>query len=211
MASLWNFIIVLLLIDILCLKYGFCIDCYVCTSVNRSDQYCEDTFNTDYPGVNYLQTTCNGYRKDRSGYFPADHCIKVSGTSTKDSNYTIMIRTCALDSGTLTADTEIVRMSHCGHFVFDRVYFSGCVQACQRDGCNGSRSIYRRDFLLYNLLMACLGALTMFSIKSFHWHASKFIHCNIRLSKLKLSEDVVLYTSVGSVVVTHIWNGHLTW
>ena len=31
----------------------------------------------------------------------------------------MVIRTCALDSGTLTLDTELVRMSHCGSFVLD--------------------------------------------------------------------------------------------
>ncbi len=37
-----------------------------------------------------------------------------------DGNYEKMvIRTCALDSGTLTLDTELVRMSHCGSFVLD--------------------------------------------------------------------------------------------
>lgn len=32
---------------------------------------------------------------------------------------TITVRGCALDSGTLTTDTEIVRMSHCGEFYYD--------------------------------------------------------------------------------------------
>lgn len=37
-----------------------------------------------------------------------------------DGNYEKMvIRTCALDSGSLTLDTELVRMSHCGSFVLD--------------------------------------------------------------------------------------------
>ena len=33
-----------------------------------------------------------------------------------------MIRGCAVDSGTLTTDTEIIRMSHCGAFYFDKRY-----------------------------------------------------------------------------------------
>ena len=36
-----------------------------------------------------------------------------------DGSGTIMVRGCALDSGTLTTDTEIIRMSHCGSFYFD--------------------------------------------------------------------------------------------
>ncbi|CDW57485.1 hypothetical protein TTRE_0000577701 [Trichuris trichiura] len=116
---------------------ALCLTCYLCSSVNHSDPYCEDTFNTDYVGVNYLQPECMAPRKDRRGYFPADHCIKVSGVSS--DNYTVVVRTCAMDSGSLTADTEIVRMSHCGHFILDDHYFSGCVQTCDTDGCNAGR------------------------------------------------------------------------
>jgi len=31
----------------------------------------------------------------------------------------LTVRGCALDSGTLTTDTEIIRMSHCGGFYLD--------------------------------------------------------------------------------------------
>ncbi|KAL1240482.1 hypothetical protein T4B_10315 [Trichinella pseudospiralis] len=129
-------IVVLVTAVLVLLPTGFCLTCYVCSSINRSDPYCEDTFNTDYPGVNYLQPDCMAYRKDRRGYFPADHCIKVSGVSTANRNFSVVVRTCAMDSGSLTADTEIVRMSHCGHFILDEHYFSGCVQTCSTDGCN---------------------------------------------------------------------------
>lgn len=36
----------------------------------------------------------------------------------EETGDSILIRACALDSGTLTTDTEIVRMSHCGHFYY---------------------------------------------------------------------------------------------
>ena len=36
-----------------------------------------------------------------------------------DTGETIIVRGCALDSGTLTTDTEIIRMSHCGGLYFD--------------------------------------------------------------------------------------------
>lgn len=50
-----------------------------------------------------------------------------------------MVRSCALDSGTLTTDSEIIRMSHCGGFYFDDKYVRGCVQSCSdADACNGS-------------------------------------------------------------------------
>ena len=57
---------------------------------------------------------------------------------TADNGETIFIRDCALDSGTLTTDTELVRTSHCGGFVFEDRYATGCVQACNVDACNES-------------------------------------------------------------------------
>lgn len=36
-----------------------------------------------------------------------------------DDKTRITVRGCALDSGTLTTDTEIIRMSHCGKFYYD--------------------------------------------------------------------------------------------
>lgn len=36
-----------------------------------------------------------------------------------DTGESITVRGCALDSGTLTTDTEIIRMSHCGKFYYD--------------------------------------------------------------------------------------------
>lgn len=38
---------------------------------------------------------------------------------TDDTQETLTVRGCALDSGTLTTDTEIIRMSHCGRFYYD--------------------------------------------------------------------------------------------
>lgn len=38
---------------------------------------------------------------------------------TDDTGETITVRGCALDSGTLTTDTELIRMSHCGRFYYD--------------------------------------------------------------------------------------------
>ena len=36
----------------------------------------------------------------------------------------VTIRSCAVDAGTLTADTEIVRLSHCGSLIIDERFFS---------------------------------------------------------------------------------------
>jgi hypothetical protein len=91
-------------------------------------------------------------------------CLARDADETDNSApLSIVIRTCSLDSGSLTADTEIVRMSHCGHFEFTgagkydnasttatprmfkvsacmcaRAYMGtqGCVLACKMDGCN---------------------------------------------------------------------------
>ncbi|CAB0005802.1 unnamed protein product, partial [Nesidiocoris tenuis] len=55
----------------------------------------------------------------------------------EDSGDTITIRGCALDSGTLTTDTEIIRMSHCGSFYYeDRMIY------CERGKSSSIRSGY---------------------------------------------------------------------
>lgn len=55
------------------------IDCFVCNSINGSNSYCEDPFNTNV--IKYLRKNCEGYKKERQGNFPADHCIKIVGTA----------------------------------------------------------------------------------------------------------------------------------
>lgn len=45
--------------------------------------------------------------------------LTASVAADSDSGESITIRSCALDSGTLTTDTEIIRMSHCGSFYFE--------------------------------------------------------------------------------------------
>lgn len=84
---------------------------------------------------------------------PQKNKFKISD----DNGDTIMVRGCALDSGTLTTDTEIVRMSHCGGFYYDNRfvttnfksleitkicvyrYARGCVQSCNdADACNSA-------------------------------------------------------------------------
>jgi hypothetical protein len=92
--------------------------------------------------------------------FPASSCLKVSGHygAGKDgAGASLTMRGCALDSGSLTADTEIVRMSHCGTFYFqDRYdcrntlfvmivcrYVAGCIQVCHdMDGCNMAHRVH---------------------------------------------------------------------
>ena len=49
-------------------------------------------------------------------------CITLHLIYADDSGTTVVVRGCALDSGTLTTDTEIIRMSHCGGFELDDRY-----------------------------------------------------------------------------------------
>lgn len=69
----------------------------------------------------------------------------------EDTGEKMVVRGCALDSGTLTIDTEIVRMSHCGGFYFDKRYVSGCLQSCTEDACNSSPLLenYKITYLFY--------------------------------------------------------------
>jgi len=113
------------------------IDCFKCVSLNGSNPECEDPFHNNYT-LDLLERPCMGGRKNRNGLFPASSCIKLTG-SYADGSGTVMVRGCALDSGTLTTDTEIIRMSHCGHFYFNDKYVHGCVQSCDDiDACNTS-------------------------------------------------------------------------
>jgi len=113
-----------------------CLDCFKCVSVNNSYPACEDPFHNNYT-VDILESPCMGGRKDRNGLFPATACLKLSGVY-GDTGESMVVRGCGLDSGTLTVDTEIVRMSHCGGFFFDKRYVRGCLMSCPEEACNKS-------------------------------------------------------------------------
>ena len=57
--------------------------CFVCQSLNRSDERCEDPFNATEPEL--FQSDCQSYRKGRDGLFPASACVKVKGTYCKNN------------------------------------------------------------------------------------------------------------------------------
>lgn len=131
-----------------------CVDCFKCVSIAGDNQACEDPFHNNYTR-DILETPCMTGRKHRNGLFPATACIKLSGVY-EDTGETMIVRGCALDSGTLTIDTEIVRMSHCGGFYFDERYVSGCLQSCSSDACNSAPSLFPSKGLtlfLYNLIL----------------------------------------------------------
>ncbi|XP_067144042.1 uncharacterized protein [Centruroides vittatus] len=124
------------------------VDCFKCVSVGGSNPACEDPFHNNYT-AEILEKPCLAGRKHRNGLFPATACIKLSGIY-GDTGESMIVRGCALDSGTLTIDTEIVRMSHCGSFYFNDRYVRGCLQSCVEDACNVSSKI-----LLNTNVMIC--------------------------------------------------------
>lgn len=114
------------------------IGCFKCASENGSNPACDDPFHNNYTETFY-ERPCMGGRKNRNGLFPASSCIKMTGYY-RDGSGKMTVRGCALDSGTLTTDTEIIRMSHCGSFYFNEKYIHGCVMSCDdADGCNGAK------------------------------------------------------------------------
>ncbi|CAG9531026.1 unnamed protein product [Cercopithifilaria johnstoni] len=158
------------------------IGCFVCFSFNGSDPSCEDTFNStilhkesNRIGVGNYHYPCWALKKKRQGLFPADHCIKVNGHR-NDASQTMVIRTCALDSGTFTADTEIVRISHCGHFNYKGHQYSGCVQSCDTDGCNGANKMNTNLYIPYVVPIIVMIFITL------HYQSSPdFMNINILL------------------------------
>uniref|UniRef100_A0A6P7GJ44 Uncharacterized protein LOC114337523 isoform X2 n=1 Tax=Diabrotica virgifera virgifera TaxID=50390 RepID=A0A6P7GJ44_DIAVI len=125
----------LLAFHLLHTAFVYSIDCFKCISVNNDFVPCEDPFHHNFTNDIY-QSPCMGGKKGRDGLFPATSCIKIAGIF-DDTEDAIVVRGCALDSGTLTTDTEIVRMSHCGSFYYENRYVRGCVQSCNdADGCN---------------------------------------------------------------------------
>merc|ERR1719323_494491 len=130
------------------IEYGAGIGCFVCTSLGGDNPGCEDTFHFNDSSVEYQQTCLTG-RKGRDGLFPGSSCIKLSGTI-EGTGEQLVVRSCSLDSGSTTADTEIVRISNCGAFQFENKYLHGCVMSCSdSDGCNDARMLSTRNFWVF--------------------------------------------------------------
>lgn len=137
-----------------------CIDCFKCVSYNGANKACDDPFHNNYT-TEILESPCMGGRKGRDGVFPATACIKIAGYY-DDTGETITVRGCALDSGTLTTDTEIIRMSHCGKFYYDDRYVHGCLQSCNdADACNTTPGLKIQPQLLqYRILLLTMITLS---------------------------------------------------
>uniref|UniRef100_A0A182HSQ6 Protein sleepless n=1 Tax=Anopheles arabiensis TaxID=7173 RepID=A0A182HSQ6_ANOAR len=135
-ASITALLLVMVVVVPLPTAHG--IDCFKCVSMNGANKACDDPFHNNYSAA-ILESPCMGGRKGRDGLFPATSCIKIAGYY-DDTGETITVRGCALDSGTLTTDTEIIRMSHCGRFYYDDRYVHGCLQSCNdADACNAAQ------------------------------------------------------------------------
>ncbi|CAG9772670.1 unnamed protein product [Ceutorhynchus assimilis] len=134
------------------LKNIHAIDCFKCISLNKDYPACEDPFHNNFSSDVY-ESPCMGGRKGRDGLFPATSCVKITGVF-DDNKETITVRSCALDSGTLTTDTELVRMSHCGSFYYSNRYVRGCVQSCSdADACNSSPTQKITKINIMNILL----------------------------------------------------------
>ncbi|XP_035917844.1 uncharacterized protein LOC118515265 [Anopheles stephensi] len=148
--------ITLLLLTMMPIQMVYGIDCFKCVSMNGANKACDDPFHNNYSAA-ILESPCMGGRKGRDGLFPATSCIKIAGYY-DDTGETITVRGCALDSGTLTTDTEIIRMSHCGRFYYDDRYVHGCLQSCNdADACNGAPPP-RGSSILWLILLAGIAA-----------------------------------------------------
>lgn len=147
----WAKKILLILVLFTGIQTVWCLDCFKCVSIGGNNPACDEPFHNNYTS-DILETPCMGGRKDRNGLFPATACLKLSGSYANGT--TMVVRGCGLDSGSLTVDTEIVRMSHCGGFYFDDVYVDGCLTSCAEDACNvGIHTVPQRSSLL---LLFCL-------------------------------------------------------
>ncbi|XP_044581316.1 uncharacterized protein LOC123262896 isoform X2 [Cotesia glomerata] len=142
-----------------CLHQTSAIDCFKCVSIGGNNKECDDPFHNNGT-IGYLESPCLSGRKGRDGLFPATSCVKLAGFY-YDTGVSLTVRTCALDSGTLTTDSELVRMSHCGGFFFDDKYVRGCVQSCNDvDACNSSFSITGK-YLTYYLTVITLQVFSL--------------------------------------------------
>ncbi|XP_060066682.1 uncharacterized protein LOC132546967 [Ylistrum balloti] len=117
------------------------IGCFQCTSINKENNACEDTFNnTD---DKYYISECWASRKGRHGLFPATECIKMIAYD-DSTGFSLVVRDCVVDNGGTNSETEIGRQSHCGwmrEIQYDEKRMKGCILSCNSDGCNGASGL----------------------------------------------------------------------
>ncbi|KAM7304809.1 hypothetical protein ISCGN_014709 [Ixodes scapularis] len=176
--------------------YGvWCLDCFKCSSRNHSDLACEDPFHNNYSAA-MLESPCMASRKNRNGLFPATACIKLNGVY-EETGETMVIRSCALDSGTLTVDTEIVRMSHCGGFYFDDHYVRGCLQSCFEDACNAAVARTTRTTTVFCLFWTLLTTFGVAAILEETGETMVIRSCALDSGTLTVDTEIVRMSHCG--------------
>ncbi|KAK3781966.1 hypothetical protein RRG08_051265 [Elysia crispata] len=134
-AMMWMFLWWSLILLLLHAPVTSSIGCFVCTSINRRNPECEDTFNNT--GKFYVED-CWASRRGRSGSFPGTQCIKMIAED-PSINYTVVVRNCVVDDGGTNSETEIGRESHCGWMrvlKYEGRRMRGCILSCDTDACN---------------------------------------------------------------------------
>ncbi|XP_037094523.1 uncharacterized protein LOC119114523 [Pollicipes pollicipes] len=102
------------------------INCYKCSSRNGTNPACHDPFS---PAMSTYVRACKVPKQKHVGEFPANFCVKLTGTSTRTGEV-LVIRNCVLKN----------MESQCGAFKFANETLHGCVLTCNYDGCNGATS-----------------------------------------------------------------------
>ncbi|OQR76805.1 hypothetical protein BIW11_07539 [Tropilaelaps mercedesae] len=100
------------------------IDCFTCTSLNRSNPGCHDPF---HPTDAHYVSNCMVPKEGHIGVFPAQYCVKLNGFSVSN-NVELTIRVCSLES----------MDNSCGMFRYQSEYMQGCISTCDEDGCNAA-------------------------------------------------------------------------
>ncbi|RUS78154.1 hypothetical protein EGW08_014083 [Elysia chlorotica] len=134
-AMMWLVGLSSLLLLLLHAPVSSAIGCFVCTSINRRNPDCEDTFNNT--GKFYVED-CWASRRGRTGSFPGTQCIKMIAED-PSINYTVVVRNCVVDDGGTNSETEIGRESHCGWMrvlKYEGRRMRGCILSCDTDACN---------------------------------------------------------------------------
>lgn len=139
--------------------------CFECTSINRSQPDCEDTFHNI---GDYYKADCLAGRKARAGLFLGTECIKVTAQHPDDNNFTVVVRKCVVDNGGINFETEIGRIDHCGlvsAFEMEtdngNVRMNGCVVSCRTDGCNATWRMTLHNLLIGAVLTMALVSRTI--------------------------------------------------
>ncbi|XP_023341416.1 uncharacterized protein LOC111711315 [Eurytemora carolleeae] len=107
------------------------LDCYHCSSKNRSEISCEDPLPEVYSDV-HRKSDCQVPAESLNGSLvPASFCVKILGNTVYNKE-SLLVRSCI--SGKQA-------FSQCGEFIFQNELMVGCMLFCEGEFCNiGSSS-----------------------------------------------------------------------